>query len=119
MSAWLRKFSVGTGWKERHFEVDVEIYPDKPTMLAAALDEFGEQPEGTDALTHCYTDGGEPHALIRLPADDFVLRIIAHEAAHAAVHLTGMLTTDLPAGDDEMIPWFAGELTSAIWASKP
>ena len=113
-NAWLRKLSVGTGWKDRRFEVDVELYSDKPTMLAAALADFGEQADGTEAMTHCYTDGSEPHALIQFAIDDFTPRIVAHEAAHAAVHLTGMLTTSLPAGDDEMIPWFTGELTSAI-----
>jgi hypothetical protein len=116
MSEWLRKFTIGTGWESTTFNVDVELYPDKPTMLAVAEREYGRQPEGTDALTHCYTDGGEPHALIRFAADDVSVRVVSHEAAHAAVHLAGMLTDSLPEGDDEKIPWLVGSLTSAIWA---
>ena len=116
MSEWLRKFTVGTGWESTHFSVDVELYADKPSLLAVAEREHGWQPEGTDAVTHCYLDGESPQALIRLPLDDFTIRLVAHEAAHAAVHLTGLLIDTLPTGEDERIPWFAGELTAAIWS---
>lgn len=118
METWSRKFTIGTGWEETRFDVDVEIYPDKKSLIAAAEEEFGQQPEGTDALTHCYTDGESPQALIRLPADDFTVRLVSHEATHAAVHLAGLLVETLPAGDDELIPWFSGEITSAIWSAR-
>lgn len=114
MSDWLRKVTIGTGWEKTHFDVDVELYPDKPSMLAVAEREHGPQPEGTDALTHCFTDGENPQALIRLAADDLSIQVLSHEAAHAAVHLAGRVTRELPAGEDELIPWFVGQLTAAL-----
>lgn len=113
---WDKKYTVSPGWGDRKFDIDVEVYADAETMLSAA-GHYGPFEDGTDGICHCFTDGTEPVALIRLHRGKLDIGVIAHEASHAAVHIAGVLTKRPQKGDGEIIPWFVGELTTAIHAA--
>ncbi len=106
----------------------VHVYPDKPSLLAAARAWGTEVNEAdTGAITHSfgYSWPASPSlrnmALIRLHVDQLDSNTIAHEATHAAMHIYFADCAGWESrarahmtGANEEIAYLIGDLTGAL-----
>ena len=91
--------------------VAVHLHSSRKKARKAANKEVPDAwPKGCRGVTNVYFNGEEPSARIHLSEPDLTIQILAHEFAHAAVHLATLNRAPIYRSDDETMPHILSDL---------